>query len=68
MPYGSVAELPAPVRAHLPNAAQEIYREAFNSAWEQYAGRADREAVAHKVAWTAVKRRFRKRGERWVGK
>ncbi|MCL4800832.1 MAG: ChaB family protein [Burkholderiales bacterium] len=68
MPYGSIAELPAPVRAHLPKAAQEIYLAAFNGAWEGYAARADREAVAHKVAWTAVKKQYRKQGARGVRK
>lgn len=61
MPYSRNAELPAAVRAHLPAHAQDVYRAAFNSAWEQYdqpgerRGGDSREAVAHKVAWTAVK-------------
>ncbi len=66
MPYKSISDLPAPVQNHLPEAAQEIYKEAFNSAWDQYADRADREAVAHKVAWTAVKKQYHKQGDRWV--
>jgi len=66
MPYQSTADLPGPVQDHLPPAAQEIYKEAFNSAWEQYADREEREAIAHKVAWSAVKKRYRKQGERWV--
>ena len=66
MPYRRIAELPAGVRGHLPRHAQEIYMEAFNNAWQEYAGRADREAVAHKVAWSAVKRKYVKQGDRWV--
>lgn len=72
MPYASRFELPEPVRRHLPPHAQEIWREAFNSAWQRYA-RPDqrrrggsREEVAHRVAWAAVKRVYEKRGERWV--
>ncbi len=37
MPYERNDDLPESVRDHLPQGAQTIYREAFNSAWEQYA-------------------------------
>jgi cation transport regulator ChaB len=37
MPYKSLVELPASVRDNLPKHAQEIYKEAYNSAWDQYA-------------------------------
>ena len=62
MPYARNLDLPAPVRAHLPQGAQDIYREAFNHAWKQYAKREPEriEEVAHRVAWSAVKRRYRK--------
>jgi len=33
MPYSNDAELPDSVKDNLPNHAQDIYREAFNSAW-----------------------------------
>ena len=53
MPYESTRDLPDSVREHLPEHAREIYKEAFNSAWEQY----DRdEGRAHRVAWGAVKK------------
>ncbi len=74
MPYGSIAELPKPVRDALPKRAQQIYRKVFNAAWKEYAdpdkrqGGASREETAHKVAWAAVKEAFEKRGERWVAK
>lgn len=68
MPYESVSELPQPVRDHLPDEAQRIYQRAFNSAWEEYAGRSDREATAHRVAWSAVKRQYRKADGQWVHK
>ncbi|MDY6981173.1 MAG: ChaB family protein [Pseudomonadota bacterium] len=68
MPYDRIDQLPDPVRSHLPNEAQQIYKEAFNHAWEEYAERDDREATAHKVAWAAVKKKYVKRDEQWVKK
>ena len=66
MPYASRRVLPAAVRRVLPQHACEIYRKAFNNAWRQYASRNDREALAHRVAWAAVKRVYRKMGDRWI--
>jgi cation transport regulator len=66
VPYDAISQLPDSVRHNLPKGAQEIYQEAFNSAWEQYADRDDREATAHKVAWAAVKKSYEKKGGRWV--
>jgi len=43
-----------------------MYRAVFNNAWKEYAARADRETLAHRVAWAAVKKQFRKQGTRWV--
>lgn len=66
MPYDRLSDLPESVRDHLPKHAQEIYREAFNSAWDQYKdpdkrrGDATREETAHKVAWGAVKEVYEK--------
>ena len=66
MPYDTVSELPSSVRDHLPTHAQEIYRKAFNSAWDQYAdpnkrrNRDTREASAHRIAWSAVERSYEK--------
>jgi cation transport regulator len=66
MPYATIADLPAPVRRHLPEHAQEIYLSAFNHAWESYATDPGREEIAHRIAWAAVKRRYRKMGADWV--
>jgi cation transport regulator len=66
MPYQTVSELPDSVREHLPRHAQEIYKEAFNHAWDEYAdddkrrGDESREETAHKVAWSAVKKEYAK--------
>lgn len=69
MPYASNLELPSSVREHLPRHAQDIFREAFNSAFAQYAEHGDeREKLAFKVAWAAVKKSYRKSGEDWVVK
>ena len=66
MPYKDLKDLPERVRENLPKHAQEIYLEAFNNAWDQYAkpeerrGDASREETAHKVAWSAVKKVYEK--------
>lgn len=66
MPYTSNSDLPDSVKNVLPSHAQDIYKEAFNSAYEQYKdsedrdGDADREETAHKVAWSAVKNSYEK--------
>lgn len=51
------------MRDHLPPHAQDIYREAFNHAWDRYGGE---EATAHRVAWAAVKRSYVKRDGSWA--
>jgi cation transport regulator len=56
MPYATNSQLPERVREILPHHAQDIYRAAFNSAFEHYG--ADREAIAHRIAWAAVKRLY----------
>ncbi|MBP2171133.1 cation transport regulator [Erwinia toletana] len=69
MPYQTKSELPESVKNVLPAHAQEIYKEAFNSAWQQYKdkqerrGDESREEVAHKVAWAAVKHQYQKGGD-----
>src|SRR5690606_37107299 len=61
MPYERLGDLPESVRDNVPRHAQEIYLEAFNSAWDQYADPdelpddASREETAHRVARAAAK-------------
>jgi len=62
MPYATIDDLPAAVR-HLPLHAQEIFRAAFNNAWDEYGGDEER---AFRVAWAAVKKRYEKRGRAWI--
>jgi len=73
MPYDNNQDLPESVRDALPEHAQEIYREAYNSAWDQYADEEDRrgdesrEETAHQVAWSAVKDEYKKNDDgEWV--
>jgi cation transport regulator len=74
MTYDRLEDLPEPVQHVLPKKAQEIYKEAFNSAWEQYADPADRrgdatrEETAHRVAWSAVKEKYEKHAGKWIRK
>ena len=56
MPYKKTSDLPSSVRDHLPPKAQEIYMKAFNNAYEEY----DNEETAFKVAWSAVKKKYKK--------
>jgi cation transport regulator len=56
MPYASNDDLPQRVRSHLPRHAQDIFREAFNHAWQRHADDPRQEEIAFRVAWTAVKR------------
>ena len=74
MPYDQLSELPDSVKDNLPKHAREIYKEAYNSAWQEYKnpsdrkGDATREETAHRVAWAAVKQKYKKENDRWVKK
>jgi cation transport regulator len=60
----------------LPEHAQHIYKKTHASALEQYQKpekrrgrkRQSAEQGAHKAAWTAVKRDYKKKGNEWVKK
>ena len=66
MPYSSISDLPENVTNVLPKHAQEIFKEAFNSAYDQYdtpeerRGDESQENTARKVAWSAVKKSYEK--------
>lgn len=74
MPYNRNSELPDSVKDNLPKQAQDIYREAYNSAWDEYddpesrRGDASREETAHRVAWSAVKSKYEKKDGDWKKK
>jgi cation transport regulator len=60
----------------LPSHAQKIYSKAHKNALKQYVipskrrggKRQSKEQVAHKVAWSAVKKEYKKKGDKWVPK
>jgi cation transport regulator len=60
----------------LPSHAQKIYTKAHKNALKQYSNpskrrggqRQSKEQVAHKVAWSAVKKEYKKKGDKWVSK
>jgi cation transport regulator len=66
MPYKSNSELPENVTNVLPGHAQDIFRKAFNNAYEEYdqpeerRGGLSREDTARRVAWAAVKTTYKK--------
>jgi cation transport regulator len=66
MPYKTNSDLSDSVRNALPAAAQTIFREVYNNAWDEYKdseqrrGHESREEAANKVAWHAVKQQFAK--------
>ena len=73
MPYRRRDDLPKGVRDHLPQRAQTIYMKAFNAAYKTYADsdkrqdNAFRDETAARVAWSAVKKKYRKnRDGKWV--
>ena len=65
MPYKQISQLPDGVKNNLPKGAQEIYKEAYNSAADQYG----EESRAHRVAWSAVEQKYEKNENgNWVQK
>lgn len=75
MPYRNTSQLPQAVREHLPAHALGIYMRAFNNAWKQYKDprkrhkEGTREETAHRVAWAAVERTYKKGNSgRWQRK
>lgn len=66
MAYTTKSQLPDSVRNVLPSHAQDIYKEAYNSAFDEYKdpddrrGDSGREETAHRVAWSAVKHKYSK--------
>ena len=68
MPFKTNGVLPDSVKNHLPQHAQDIYREAFNHSYIEYSDSSkkrdpeeSREEISHKVAWSAVKKIYQRR-------
>ena len=75
MPYQTREDLPESVRHVLPTHAQDIFKEAFNSAIKEYQDpkkrrdKSDAEQVAFRVAWSAVEKVYHKDEHgKWVAK
>jgi cation transport regulator len=64
MPYSKNSDLPDNVRKVLPQKAKTIFRKAFNNAHIEYKD----EITAFKVAWSAVKKQYKKVNNKWVEK
>jgi len=60
-PYKKNTDLPDSVKV-LPAGAQTIWREVFNKSYPKG------EETAIKIAWTAVKRVYEKKGDKWIKK
>lgn len=71
MLYKTNIDLPEQIKNILPEHAQDIYRAAFNHAWNEYEdpnkrrNLETREQVAYKIAWSAVKKKFIKIDNKW---
>lgn len=75
MPYSSIQELPESVQGALPKHGLEIFKDAFNNAWDHYSDPKKRHAgssleeTASRVAWAAVKQSYEKDASgHWVKK
>jgi len=74
MPYDKIGELPERVRDNIPKDAQKIFKEAYNNAWDQYSDPEKRrddssqEETANRVAWSAVKKKYEKKNDKWIKK
>jgi len=62
MQYETVNQLPVTIRDVLPAEATEIYRKAYNQAWEEFDNEDHRglnqKGLAHQQAWGAVKKEY----------
>lgn len=73
MLYKTKRKLPPAIKNTLPQEAQEIYKNAYNSAWDNYDDpskrrEGSREEVSHRVAWAAVKKKYIKVNDSWEPK
>ena len=72
MPYNHIEELPPAMQKNLPKDAMEVYLAAYNQAWSRSAQTRDQrigatvEDIAHREAWSAVRDKYRKRGQEWI--
>lgn len=65
MPYASNDELPDRVRLHLPS-MRRISIARRSTTLGRNTVPQGREDIAHRIAWSAVKRQYRKQGSEWM--
>jgi cation transport regulator len=62
MRFETIKQLPVAIRDTLPDKAQEIYRKAYNQAWDEFEEDDHRglnqQGLAHQQAWMAVKQEY----------
>jgi cation transport regulator len=75
MPRGKLSERTKKQIDTLPEKAQRTFKKAHESALKQYKDPSKRrskgdtpEKIAHKVAWNAVRKKYKKSGDKWVSK
>ncbi|MGC9468657.1 MAG: ChaB family protein [Anaerolineae bacterium] len=74
MRYERIEDLPESLRSVLPEEAQKTYLEAYRASWNAYkeheGGELERESVAHRDGWHAVRENFVKEetSGRWYKK
>jgi cation transport regulator len=75
MPRGKLSERTKKQIDTLPEKAQRTFKKAHESALKEYKDPDKRrkksdtpEKIAHKVAWNAVKKKYKKSGDKWVSK
>lgn len=66
MPFAKNSELPKGVRDNLPEAAQNIWRGAFNGSFNSTCKGDD--SCASKIAWSAVEKKYKKENGKWVAR
>lgn len=65
MHYMTNSDLPSFLKNNLPEHAQDVYRQVFNVAYEDYKN----QVTAHKIAWGAVEKRYYKNKDgTWIEK
>jgi cation transport regulator len=70
MPYKTINDLPIKVRHVLPEHAQHIFMEAFNSAYasSKETDHMRKEVMCFRIAWGATKKSYEKKNGKWVKK
>jgi cation transport regulator ChaB len=68
--YDSIRDLPFVCQLNLPEAAQKVYRNAFNRAWREAKEERNRFVTAQNDAWAAVRSKFERDKEtgRWMAR